>query len=187
MNTHHHEYELSLGPCEAYEFDLVERSEGALEPERARAVEQHLGRCGRCRAYAAALATLDTALAGLLPQPRLAGDFDARLAARIAELPVRQDRSAAFAAAEREHEQLLRLLGRGFSWRTLLNAVALGSVAGGAVIALASFAPGMLDALNLVLPGVSASTMSSILLGIAFLLGGVVFARRPGGAMLLAD
>jgi anti-sigma factor RsiW len=187
MNTHHHDFELSLGPCEAYEFDLIDRSEGALEPGRAEAVDQHLARCSRCRAYAAALAGLDAALAGALPRPQLAADFDARLAARIAELPVRLDRSAAFAAAEREHDRLLRLLGRGVSWRTLLNSLALGSVAGGAVVALFAFAPGMLDAMNLALPGLNPSTTSSILVGIAILLGGAALARRPGGAMLFAD
>lgn len=187
MNMHTHDFALSHGPCEAYEFELVERSEGTLEPAQAAALEQHLARCGRCRAYAAALAELDAALAGTIERPALSAEFDARLAARIAALPRHLDRSAAVAAAEREHEQLLRILGPGISWRTLLNAAALGSVAGGAVAALVASTPGVLDAMNLVLPGVSATTMSSLLLGIAFLVGGVAFARRPGGAVLLAD
>lgn len=187
MNTYTHDYALSHGPCEAYEFELVERSEGTLEAMHAAALEQHLARCGRCRAYAQALAALDAALAGTIDRPQLSADFDARLAARIAGLARHVDRSAAVAAAEREHEELLRILGRGISWRTLLNAAALGSVAGGAVAALVASAPGILDALNLGLPGASTTTMSSLLLGLAFLVSGVVFARRPGGAMLLAD
>ena len=187
MNQRTHDHALSLGPCEGYEFDLVERSDGALDPERAPVVAQHLERCSRCRAYAEALLDLDSALAGALPRPQLAADFDARLAARIAELQKRPDRSAALAAAEREHEQLLRRLGRGLSWRTLLNAAALGSVAGGAVLGLVSFAPGVLQSLDLVPAGISASTTFSIVLGIAFVVSGVMFGRRPGGAMFLAD
>lgn len=187
MNQHSRDYSLALGPCADHEFDLVERSEGALDPERAPLVEQHLERCSRCRAYAEALLDLDSALAGVLPRPQLGADFDARLAARIAELQRRPDRNAALAAAEREHEQLLRGLGRGLSWRTLLNAAALGSVAGGAVLGLVSFAPGVLQSLDLVPAGISASTTFSIVLGIAFLVSGVMFGRRPGGAMFLAD
>jgi anti-sigma factor RsiW len=187
MNQSRHDYALSLGPCEGYEFDLVERSEGALDPVRAPLVEQHVDRCGRCRAYADALAQLDTALASVLPRPQPAADFDARLAARIAELQRLPSRSAAVAAAEQEHQRLLQGLGRGLSWRTLLNALALGSIAGGALLGLDAFAPGMLQSLDLVPAGVSASTTFSILLGIAFLAGGVILSRRPGGAAFLAD
>lgn len=186
MNQHNHDYALALGPCEAHEFELVERSEGTLEPAQAAALEQHLARCSRCRAYAQALAELDASLASLLPRPELGADFGARLAARIAALPRHPDRSAAIDAAEREYQELLRALGRGLNWRTVLNAAALGSVAGGALAGLVSFAPRTLDALNLVVPGVTSTTTFSLLLGAAFLLGGVVFARRPSGGMLLA-
>ncbi len=82
MNQYSHDYALSLGPCAGYEFDLVERSEGALDPVRAPLVEQHLERCSRCRAYADALAQLDTALASVLPRPQLTAGF--RRAARCA-------------------------------------------------------------------------------------------------------
>jgi anti-sigma factor RsiW len=187
MNQYSHDYALSLGPCEGYEFDLVERGEGALDPARAPLVEQHLERCSRCRAYADALAQLDTSLASVLPRPQLTADFDARLAARIAQLQKLPNRSAAVAAAEQEHQRLLQGLGRGFSWRTVLNAVALGSIAGGAVFGLDAFAPGMLQSLNLVPAGISASTTFSILLGFAFVVSGALFARRPGGAVFLAD
>lgn len=187
MNPSSHDYALSPGPCAEYEFDLVERSEGAFDPQRALIVQQHLERCSRCRAFATELAALDASLAGALPRPQLSGDFDARLAARIAELRQAPNRAAAIAVAEQEHQQMLQGLGRGLSWRTLLNAAALGSVAGGAVLGLDSFAPGMLQALDLVPAGVSASTTFSIMLGIAFLVGGVILSRRPGGAMFLAD
>jgi anti-sigma factor RsiW len=187
MNPHSPDYALTLGPCEGFEFDLVERSEGALDPGRAPIVEQHLERCGRCRAYAQALAELDTALDRLLPRPRPAADFDARLAARIAGLQKLTNRSAARAAAEQEHQRLLQGLGRGLSWWTVLNAAALGSVAGGALFGLVSFAPEMLQALDLVPAGLSASTLFSIVLGIAFLVSGALFAGRPGGATFLAD
>ena len=181
-----HDYALSLGPCAEYEFDLVERSEGAFDPERALIVQQHLERCSRCRTYATALAQLDASLTSALPRPQLSGDFDARLAARIAELRQAPSRAAARAAAEQEHQQMLQGLGRGLSWRTLLNSVALGSVVGGVILGLDSFAPGLLQSLNLVPAGISASTVFSVVLGIAFLVSGVIFARRPGSAPLLA-
>lgn len=187
MNQHSHDYSLALGPCADYEFDLVERSEGALDPQRAHIVQQHLERCGRCRAYAAAMAELDAALAAVLPRPQLSPDFDARLEARIAELRQVPNRAAAIADAEQQHQQMLQRLGRGVSWRTLLNAVALGSAAGGVLLGLDSFAPGLLQSLDLVPAGISASAAFSIILGAMFLVSGLIFARRPGGTLLLAD
>lgn len=186
MNPLNHDPALALAPCKDYEFDLVERSEGALDPQRALVVQQHLERCSRCRAYATALADLDASLAGVLPRPRLSGDFDTRLEARIAELRSDPGRARAMAVAEQEHQRLLQGLGRGLSWRTLLNSVALGSAAGGVILGLDSFAPGLLQSLDLVPAGISASTLFSIVLGVAFLVSGVIFARRPGGAPLLA-
>jgi predicted anti-sigma-YlaC factor YlaD len=187
MNPHSHDHARSLGPCEDFEFDLVERSEGALDPARALIVQQHLEHCSRCRAHAAALAELDAALAGALPRPQLSQEFDARLEARIAALRQVPNRAAAIADAEQEHQQMLLRLGRGVTWRTLLNAVALGSVAGGVMLGLDSFAPGLLRSLDLVPAGISASAAFSIVLGVVFLVSGVIFARRPGGTLLLAD
>ena len=186
MNTNH--FALALGPCADYEFDLVELHEGSLETGRAGAMQHHMAQCSRCRAYASALAELDTALADTLPRPALSPGFDARLREQITELTQVPNRTAALAAAEREHEWLLQNLGRGLGWRTVLNAAALGSVVGGVVVGLDSVAPGLLQSFGLVGPGMSATLTFSIALGAVFAVCGAVFARRPvGGSMLLAD
>lgn len=185
MNQSIHEHALSLGPCAEYEFDLVEQSEGSLAPEPAALLQQHLAHCGRCRAYAAELAQLDTTLAAALPRPELSAGFDARLAARIGELRRTPDRTTALAAAEQEHQQLLGALGRGVDWRTWLNAAALGSVAGGVLLALDAVAPQLLETHGLVPAGVSPSTAFALVLGAAALAGGLTFARRLGSGPLL--
>ncbi len=179
---------LSLGPCADYEFDLVELFEGSLEAGRATLVRQHMERCTRCRAYTSALGALDAALAGALPRPALSTEFDAHLRERIAELAQVPSRTAALAAAEREHAWILQNLGRGLSWRTALNAAALGSVVGGVVVGLDSVAPGLLQSFGLVAPGMSATLTFSIALGAVFAVCGAVFARgSAGGSMLLTD
>lgn len=183
MNQTSHEHALSLGPCADYEFDLVEQSEGAVAPELAARLQQHLAHCARCRAYAAGLVELDTALAAVLPQPELSPRFDEQLAARIAGLQRSPDRTRALAAAEREHEQLLRALGRGVGWRTWLNAAALGSVAGGVVLALDSFAPQLLQAYGLVPAGFSASTTFAAVLGVAAVACGLTLSRWHAQAL----
>ena len=188
MNQNPHDYALSLGPCPDYEFDLVELQEGSLEAGRAGAVQYHLAQCSRCRAYTLALGELDAALAATLPRPALSPDFDARLQERIAELTKTLNRAAALAAAEREHEWMLRTLGRGLGWRTVLNAAALGSVVGGVVVGFDYVAPGLLQSFGLVGPGMSATLTFSLALGAVFAVCGAVFARRPvGGSLLLAD
>ncbi|MDH5177489.1 MAG: hypothetical protein OEW50_00390 [Gammaproteobacteria bacterium] len=185
MNQSIHERALSLGPCAEYEFDLFEHSEGSLAPEPAALLQQHLAHCARCRAYAAELAQLDATLAAALPRPELSPGFDARLAARIGELRRTPDRASALVAAEREHQQLLGALGRGIDWRTWLNAAALGSVAGGVLLALDAVAPQLLETLGLVPAGVSPSTTFAVVLGAAALAGGLTFARRLGSGLLL--
>jgi anti-sigma factor RsiW len=185
MNQSIHEHALSLGPCAEHEFDLVEQSEGALAPDAAALLQQHLAHCARCRAYAAELAQLDATLASALPRPELSPDFDARLAARIGELRRAPDRASAIAAAEREHQQLLGALGHGIGWPTWLNAAALGSVVGGLLLALDSVAPQLLQTYGLVPAGFSAATTFAGMLGLAALAGGLTFARRLGGGPLL--
>jgi anti-sigma factor RsiW len=185
MNQSIHEHALSLGPCAEYEFDLFEHSEGSLAPESAALLQQHLAHCARCRAYAAELAQLDATLAATLPNPELSSDFDARLAARIGELRRTPDRTTALAAAEREHQQLLGALGRGIDWRTWLNAAALGSVAGGVVLALDAIAPRLLQTHGLVPAGLSPGTTFALMLGMGALAGGLAFARRLGSGPLL--
>lgn len=186
MNQTSHEHARSLGPCADFEFDLVEQSEGAVAPELAARLQQHLAQCARCRAYATALLELDDELADALPRPALSPGFDDRLAARIAGLQRAPDRAGALAAAEREHEALLHALGRGVGWRTWLNAAALGSVAGSVVLALDSFAPQLLQAYGLVPAGFSASTTFATVLGVAAVACGLAFSRRlAAGAQAL--
>jgi anti-sigma factor RsiW len=185
MNQSSQEHALSLGPCADYEFDLFEHGEGALAPGPAARLQQHLARCARCRAHAAALAGLDTSLASLLPRPALSPAFDARLAARIAGLRGAPGRASALAAAEREHQRLLGALGRGVGWRTWLNAAALASVAGSVVLALDAVAPQLLQAHGLVPAGFSASATFGAVLGIAVLAGGLVVGRQLGGGLSL--
>jgi anti-sigma factor RsiW len=188
MNPSSHDYAPSLSPCEDYEFDLVERSEGNLDPPRAVMVQRHLERCPRCRAYALALGELDVSLAGALPRPALSPEFDARLREQIAELTRVPNRTAALSTVEREHEWMLRQLGRGLGWHALLNAVALASVVGGIIVGLDSVAPGLLQSFGLVGPGMSATLTFSLALGAVFAVCGAVFARRPAsGSLLLAD
>jgi hypothetical protein len=185
MNQTSHDHALSLGPCADFEFDLVEQSEGALDPASAAPLQQHLLHCARCRAYAAALVDLDVKLAGSLPRPALAVDFDERLAARIAGLRRSPDRAGALAAAEREHQQLLDALGRRVGWSAWSNAAALGSVAGGVLLALHEVGPRMLQAYGLVPAGFSAASTFAAVLGLAAMAGGLALSGRFGGGPLL--
>ena len=176
---------LALGPCADYEFDLVELSERTLPPERAPLVQQHLTHCPRCRGYLAELVALDDSLAAALPTPELTVGFDARLTERIAGLQRAPDRAYALAAAEREHQQLLRQLGRALDWRTVLQGVAMGAATGGALLALETVAPGLLQANGLVPSGFDAATTYAMVLAAAFVVGGFGFARRIAGGSLL--
>jgi anti-sigma factor RsiW len=185
MNTTSHELALSLGPCADHEYDLIERSEGGLDPARAGILQQHMERCARCRAYAAALEELDLSLAAALPRPQLSPEFSAGLEARLAELRRTPDRAAALAAAERDHQTLLQGLGRGLGWGTVLNATAMAAAAGGVVLSLAAVAPQLLQASGLLPQGLSASTAFSLLLGAACLVGGLGFTQRVAGSPVL--
>jgi len=112
-----------IGPCADYEHDLVELHDGALPPERARAVHLHLSQCARCRDWSQALATLDARLATDLPQPRLSAGFDARLHERLAALTQPAARGDLRSAAEREHDSLVESLRRGARRNALLGAI----------------------------------------------------------------
>lgn len=183
--NHSNDYTLALGPCADHEFDLVELADGSLEPGRALRLRQHMEHCARCSNYAAAIGRLDASLAAGLQRPQLSPGFDARLQARIAELQRVPDRAAAIAAAEREHEEMLRTLRRALNWRTVLNAAALGSVVGGTLVGLESFAPGLLESLGLVRPGSNATATFFTTLAAVFAAYGLYFARRPASAPTL--
>ena len=116
-----------IGPCADYEHDLVELHDGALPPERARAVRMHAEHCARCRDWAQAFAALDARLAADLPQPRLSADFDARLQERLAALTRPEVRGDLRSAAEREHDSLVDSLRRGARRSALLGAIGWGT------------------------------------------------------------
>jgi len=132
--------------CGEYEFDLGELADGSLQADREPAVRAHLAGCARCRAVLRDLAALDDALSGALPRPALSGDFDARLAARIAGLERTRPREVARAEAEREYRGLLDALQRGLRIHAALNALAGASVAGGVVVGLLSAGPRLVQA-----------------------------------------
>lgn len=130
------------GPCEAYEFDIVELEDGALSPEHARIVRLHLQDCARCRHWHADVSALGSALASGLPRPALSPGFDAALHARIAALETpRVLQGDVLAAAETEYQKMVQVLRGGWRWRTLLNTVAAASVTAGALAALQRLTP----------------------------------------------
>jgi anti-sigma factor RsiW len=91
-----------IGACADYEHDLVDLHDGAVPPERAGMVRDHLAHCARCQSWLVEFRALDARLAGELPQPQLSPDFDARLQERRA--PARGDLRT---RVEREREALL--------------------------------------------------------------------------------
>ena len=117
------------GPCADYEHDLVELLEGSLGPERARVIRLHVESCPRCRAWRAEFAAIDAGLAAALPRPALSADFEHRLQARIATLPLSVNRSDLRASADREHERLVDTLRRGARRHALLDGIGSAAVA----------------------------------------------------------
>lgn len=181
MNHTSHDHALSLGPCVDHEFELVELHAGEIEAERSRALRQHLEHCPRCRAYLAALDELDQALTQAMPSAVPSPDFDARLQARITEQECIPTRADALAAAEREHERMLRLLGRGLGWSAVLDALALAPVVLGIIAAIAAFTPRLQAVFGTAAPGASPVLATSLVLGFLFAAGGLLYARSPGG------
>jgi anti-sigma factor RsiW len=113
-----------IGPCVDFEHDLVDLHDGALAPERACSVRQHVEQCPRCRAWQAEFAALDARLAAGLPRPGLSPAFDEQLRARLAALSRSPPRGDLRTALEREHESLVSSLRRGARRQALLGAVA---------------------------------------------------------------
>jgi hypothetical protein len=66
-----------------------------------------------------------------------------------------------------------------------MNGVALGAVMGGALLALDSIAPGLLQTHGLVPVGVDAATTYSMVLATAFVAAGLGLARRLAGRLVL--
>lgn len=111
-------------PCADYEYDLVELVDGALAPERARAVRVHLAACPRCRAWQQEFATLDARLAATLPRPTLSDSFDQRLQERLASLSRRAPATDSKAVADRDYSRIMEAIRRGARRHAVLDALA---------------------------------------------------------------
>ena len=129
-------------PCEGFEFDMADFVDGALTPDRAARLSQHLAGCPRCRHWHEELEAIGDALASALPRPQLSAGFDAGLQARVQELEAvkRNAAIAARSAAESEYQRMRALL-EGWGWRAALNGTAAASVMTGALFALRALAP----------------------------------------------
>jgi len=171
MNTD--EAYAALGPCEEYEFEVVEWIDGALPPERAQLVHRHLEGCARCRAFEAEMRTIDASLHTALPQLRLSADFDARLHARIAVLAQARNPEVARRRAEQEYRGAMSALRRGLAWRTTLNALATATVVGSVAVGVMTALPQISYALGL---GLSLEQAWSFGVGAIALTAGIVAA-----------
>jgi anti-sigma factor RsiW len=158
----------AMGPCEEYEFDLMELVDGPLAPERAEQVRQHLHACSRCRAFRSEFAAISDSLATGTPRAELSGDFEQRLHARISGLARAMPSDTALALAEREYREMVDGLSRGLTWRTALNALATASVCGGVVSALAYVAPPLLQSLGVAEPSawMTGAGIAAVALGV---------------------
>jgi anti-sigma factor RsiW len=169
-----------LGPCEDYEFELVEFVDGASARERRAAIERHLETCGRCRAFVREMIGVTESLALALPRVELSPDFDARLHARIAGLAAAASKDVARARADREYRGALASLRRGLTWRASLNAIASASVCGGLVVAGATLMPRLQQALDVAHVGPEALSLGIGAVGlVAGLVAALGLARRP--------
>jgi anti-sigma factor RsiW len=113
----------TMSACEDYEFDVSELVDGTLAPEKARVVSLHLAGCARCRRWRDAYAAMDARLAHAMRVPRLAAEFEWKLAARV-RARTQVERAGTRAAAEQEYSDLVAGL------RQRLRAATLGSIAG---------------------------------------------------------
>jgi anti-sigma factor RsiW len=164
----------SLGPCEEYEFDLVEWIDGALAPDRANAVRRHVDSCARCRAFERQMRAVDESLAEALPRVQLSADFDARLRDRIGHVSRSFSKDVARAQEEHEYRSILHGLRRGLTWGTALNALAAAAVGAGVALGLDKVSPSLVQAID-----VAGPVLGQIGLGVSglALVGGVLAAR----------
>ena len=172
-----------IGPCADYEHDLVELHDGALPPERARAVHLHVEHCARCRDWVQAFAALDARLAADLPQPRLSADFDARLHERLAALTrpvVRSDQSGIL---EREHDALLAALRRGARRNALLGAIGWATTMACALL-MARNLIGEASGVLATVTGGTESLMVFGVVGVAVAIAGLAWSAVRGGLPL---
>jgi hypothetical protein len=62
--------------CDEHEIDVERRAHGALGPEEARALDEHLAGCERCRAFAALVGGVDAGLRGAAEEAARAVRWD---------------------------------------------------------------------------------------------------------------
>jgi anti-sigma factor RsiW len=118
-----------IGPCAEYEHDLVDLSDGALEPAREQAVRQHLASCARCSAWQASFAAIDARLSAALPRVELSAGFEARLEQRLETLARPAVNGSLRSRLEQEHDSLVAALRRGARRQALLGGAASVAVA----------------------------------------------------------
>jgi len=118
-----------IGPCAEYEHDLVDLSDGALEPAREPEVRRHLAGCARCAAWQASFAAVDAHLAEALPRGELPAGFEARLEQRLAALHRSAVPGDLRSRLELEHDTLISALRRVARRQALLGAAASVAVA----------------------------------------------------------
>jgi len=145
------------GACEDYEFDVAELVDHTLAPEKARIVSLHIAGCARCRRWRDEYAAMDTRLAHALPKPRLAADFEWRLAARLRARPP-AGRADTRAVAQREYAELMAGL------RERLRSAAVGSIAGAiaAIGCVLAAMPVLIDHLHFSLDAQASSALFKI-------------------------
>ena len=171
--------ELTLvGPCADCEHDLVDLIEGTLGTERTRAIRQHVQACSRCRAWQSAYQAIDARLASAFPRVMPSTEFEQRLAERLAGLASPARRADRRLALDREHERVLRALGRGARRHALLDAIGSAAVTACVLCAGRTFLdPGSM------LARLSEGTERWLLLGglgTAVALGALVWSARRG-------
>jgi anti-sigma factor RsiW len=136
MNTSMH-----AGPCADYEHEIVELAEGALAPEKARAVRLHVASCARCRAWQSAFADLDAELGQALPRPALSADFAARLQSRLAAVTRSNGRADLRTSADDEYRQTLETLRRGTWFQAIVGAITVVGICTAGLLLVRGVAP----------------------------------------------
>jgi len=156
-----------IGPCAEYEHDLVDLSDGALEPAREQDVRRHLAACARCAAWQARFAAVDARLAEALPRVELSANFEERLERRLAALHRSAVPGELRSRLQQEHDTLIAALRRGARRQALLGGAASVAVALCGVLA----AQDLLRRGAELVPGIAHGTEQLVALG-AF--GGVI-------------
>jgi hypothetical protein len=166
------------GPCAGYEFEIVELHEGALGPIDAARVRSHVEGCARCRDWQAQYAALDATLARTLPRPQLSADFAVTLKKRLEGIASPTTRRDLRAAAEREHDWIVRDLRRAARRRAIMGSAAGAAIAGTAVALAYTLGPQALALLRAAQITIGPSALGT--LGGAAMFGALVWSAMRG-------